>query len=88
MKNFLLKEWFKLLISISFFIFSIAFLLSVRKFNNAVSVSFPPSTELHRSIYDENDNPIPVGVILQNGDAFTVWSSGTISKTKFIERQN
>lgn len=77
-----------MIISTSFLIFSIPFLLTVREFNNEGSVNSPPPTELHLSIYEENDNPIPVGVILQNGDSFTVWSSGPISETKLIERQN
>ena len=51
-------------------------------------MNFLPPTELHRSIYDENDNPVSAGVVLQNGYAFTVWSSGPISETKLIERQN
>ena len=48
----------------------------------------PPPTELHLSIYEENDNPNPVAVILQNEGGFTVWSSGPIRETKLIERQN
>jgi len=59
MKSFLLREWFKLLVSFSLLIFSFAFLIMIRNSNNSVSVSFPPVSEINHDIYYEGDK-IPV----------------------------